>query len=125
VSRAPRRPGPRQALGARGEALAAHWYVDRGFTVLDRNWRTRTGELDLVVGAPGIVVFCEVKTRTSDAYGTGAEAVTPTKQLRIRRLATEWLAAHPGVGGELRFDVASILLPRSGSPSVEVYEQAF
>jgi putative endonuclease len=125
VSPAARRPGPRQRLGAHGEALAAEWYGARGFTVLDRNWRSRTGELDLVVGAPGIVVFCEVKTRSSDAYGVGAEAVTPTKQQRIRRLASEWLAAHPGARGELRFDVVSILLPRSGRPTVDVYERAF
>lgn len=120
-----RRPGPRQALGARGEALAADWYTTRGFTVLDRNWRSRTGELDLVVSAPGVVVFCEVKTRTSDAYGVGAEAVTAAKQQRIRRLASEWLAAHPDTRGELRFDVVSILLPRAGRPTVEVYERAF
>lgn len=125
MSPAPRRPGARQSLGARGEALAADWYVARSFTVLDRNWRTRTGELDLVVGGPGVVVFCEVKTRTSDAYGVGAEAVTATKQLRIRRLASEWLAAHPGTRGDLRFDVVSILVPRSAPPTVEVYERAF
>jgi putative endonuclease len=125
VSPAARRPGPRQALGARGEALAADWYTEHGFTVLDRNWRSRTGELDVVVGAPGVVVFCEVKTRTTDAYGVGAEAVTPTKQQRIRRLASEWLAAQPGTRGELRFDVVSILLPRSGPPTIDVYERAF
>ncbi len=126
MSPAPRRPGARQSLGARGEALAAEWYVARGFVVLDRNWRSRTGELDLVVGRPGVVVFCEVKTRTSDAYGVGAEAVTATKQARIRRLAAEWLSARPqSRGGEVRFDVVSILVPRAAAPTVDVYERAF
>jgi putative endonuclease len=115
----------RQALDARGEELAARWYVEQGYEVLDRNWRTRTGELDLVVARGGTVVFAEVKTRTTDAYGIGAEAVTRQKQVRIRRLAGEWLATRDGHARDLRFDVVSILAPRSGRPVVEVYEAAF
>jgi putative endonuclease len=115
----------RRALGARGEVLAGEWYAERGYTVLDRNWRTRSGELDLVLERNGVVVFCEVKTRTSDAFGIGAEAVTREKQLRIRRLASEWLAAHDRRARELRFDVVSILAPRTGPPTLEVLEAAF
>jgi putative endonuclease len=115
----------RRALGAHGEQLAGSWYTDRGYTVLDRNWRCRQGELDLVLERDGVVVFCEVKTRTSDAFGIGAEAVTRDKQLRIRRLAGEWLAAHERHARELRFDVVSILAPRSGPPTVDVLEAAF
>jgi putative endonuclease len=73
----------------------------------------------------GVVVFCEVKTRTSDAFGIGAEAVGREKQLRIRRLATEWLAEHDRHAKELRFDVVSILAPRDGPPTIDVYEAAF
>jgi len=105
--------------------LAADWYLAQGFEVLDRNWRSRQGELDLVVGRPGLIVFAEVKTRTSDAYGIGAEAVTTTKQLRIRRLAGEWLAGQSRASGELRFDVVSILVPRDAPPTIDVYEAAF
>ena len=115
----------RRALGARGESIAARWYEARGYTVLDRNWRTRQGELDLVLGRDRAIVFCEVKTRTSDAFGEGVEAVTATKQARLRRLAGEWLAAHDARARELRFDVVSILAPRDGSPRVDVYEAAF
>jgi putative endonuclease len=115
----------RRALGARGEVLAGNWYTDHGYTVLDRNWRCRQGELDLVLERDGIVVFCEVKTRTSDAFGVGAEAVTREKQLRIRRLAGEWLAAHDRRARELRFDVVSILAPRNATPTLEVLEAAF
>jgi putative endonuclease len=93
--------------------------------VLDRNWRSRSGEIDLVVGRTGLVVFVEVKTRASDAFGIGAEAVTATKQARIRRLAGEWLATRPRGAGEVRFDVVSILLPRTGGPTIDVYESAF
>lgn len=107
-------------LGARGEALAAEWYLANGYTILDRNWRCRAGELDLVVGSGRTVVFCEVKTRSSTAYGTPAEAVTRTKQLRIRRLAAEWLAQSEVRPASLRFDVAAVLSGR-----LEVIEAAF
>ena len=115
----------RRALGARGESLAGDWYVERGYTILDRNWRTRRGELDLILESDGVIVFCEVKTRTSDAFGAGVEAVTREKQLRIRRLATQWLDAHDRPHRGLRFDVVSILVPRSGRPEIDVYEAAF
>lgn len=106
--------------GASGEALAAAWYEARGWVVVDRNWRCRDGELDLVLRSGRTTVFCEVKTRTSSAFGSPAEAVTPTKQRRIRRLAARWLADHPSVRGEVRFDVAAVLGDR-----VEVIEAAF
>lgn len=114
--------GARQAHGAFGEAQAARWYEARGYTVLDRNWRAgRAGELDLVLGAAGLVVFCEVKSRSSSAFGEPFEAVTYAKQARLRRVASAWLAAHPAAGRrDVRFDVASV---RSGR--VEVIEAAF
>ena len=82
----PRAAG-RRVLGARGEALTADRYVAEGYEILDRNWRCRQGELDLVLHRDRVLVFCEVKTRTSVAFGAGVEAVTREKQLRIRRLA--------------------------------------
>lgn len=110
----------RQALGAAGEALAAQWYLEHGYTVLDRNWRTREGELDLVVARAGEVVFCEVKTRSSNAFGTPAEAVTWTKQRRIRGLAAAWLRASPRRWPSVRFDVAGVM-----GRHVEIIEAAF
>jgi putative endonuclease len=111
-----------RAHGAYGESLVARWYEAHGFTVLDRNWRAgRTGELDLVVGSPSLVVFCEVKARASSAFGDALEAVTPAKQARIRRVASLWLAEHPaGARRDVRFDVAAV---RSGR--IEVIESAF
>jgi putative endonuclease len=116
----------RRALGAAGEDLVARWYADGGYRVLDRNWRCREGELDLVVARPGFVVFCEVKTRRSTAFGIPAEAVTVTKQRRLRTLAMRWLAEHPGMRArELRFDVASVMATRGTAPVIDVIEGAF
>ena len=110
----------RRALGARGEALAAEWYEARGYTVVARNWRCREGELDLVLARGRDVVICEVKTRTSNAYGTPAEAVTRTKQLRLRRLAMRWLDEQEVRPGPMRFDVACVM-----GTTVVVIEAAF
>jgi putative endonuclease len=111
----------RRSLGAHGEELAARWYGERGYGVLARNWRSRHGELDLVLGRPGLVVFCEVKARTTAAFGSGAEAVTAAKQARIRRLAAEWLAATTHGNVDVRFDVAAV----HRGVVVEVVEGAF
>ncbi len=115
---------PRRALGSHGESLAARWYEDHGYDVLERNWRRREGEVDLIVAQGRTVAFCEVKVRSSDRFGTGAEAVLPAKQRRIRRLATRWLSELVPASGrdrvELRFDVVSITSGR-----VEVIEGAF
>jgi len=117
-SRSPR-SDPRRALGAHGESLVAAWYEARGFAIVERNWRRREGEIDLVVQRERTIVICEVKTRSSDRFGMPFEAVTRTKQLRLRRLGAMWLA-ESGVRGELRFDVASV----SGT-TVDVIEAAF
>lgn len=118
-------PDGRRALGAQGEDAAAQWYTAEGYRVLDRNWRCRDGEIDLVVAGDGLIVFCEVKTRRSDRFGTPAEAVTRTKQQRLRRLASRWLQEHDSRAAGLRFDVASVTTDRSGHPVVEVIEAAF
>ena len=119
-----RRRPYRQRLGARGEDRAADWYRASGYDVIARNWRCPEGELDLVVSLPGELVFCEVKTRSSDRFGVPAEAVTAAKQRRLRALAVRFLAEHPQVagpaGGSIRFDVVAVI----GS-TVDVIEAAF
>ncbi|HVC15016.1 MAG TPA: YraN family protein [Acidimicrobiales bacterium] len=99
----------RRLLGARGEALAAEWYRAAGYEVLDRNWRAPAGEIDLVVRRGTTVVVCEVKARTTLAFGIPAEAVTSAKRARLRRLAAEWLSSHRVHAAHVRFDVASVL----------------
>jgi putative endonuclease len=104
-------------LGARGERIAAAYLSDLGFRVLDRNWRCREGELDLVARDGDTLVFCEVKTRRGTGFGHPVEAVTATKQRRLRRLALRWLDAHDEHARDLRFDVIGVLV-RSGRPAV-------
>jgi len=100
----------RRTLGASGEQLAADWYVRNGYEVVARNWRCRDGELDLIARRGRAFVFCEVKTRSSVAFGAPVEAVTRQKQMRLRHLAARWLDDHAGVRAtEIRFDVASVL----------------
>ena len=110
----------RRRLGADGEELVAAWYEANGYEVVERNWRCRDGELDLIVRRARMIVFCEVKTRTSDAFGLPAEAVTYEKRRRVRHLAARWLEDAPIRAIEIRFDVASVL-----GGDIEVLEGAF
>ena len=118
-------PDGRRALGDSGEDLVADWYLQRGYRVLDRNWRCRDGELDVIVARDGLVAFCEVKTRRGSAFGAPFEAVTFAKQRRLRGLAARWLREHPQGGATLRFDVASVYARRGYRPEVSVIEDAF
>ena len=101
----------KDTLGRAGEDRAALHLQRFGYWVLDRNWRTRTGEIDLVVAAGDVVVVVEVKTRRSDGFGDPFEAVDARKQARLWRLAMEWIAAHPDhvQGRRLRIDAIGIV----------------
>jgi putative endonuclease len=107
----------------------ADWYRAAGYEVLARNWRCREGELDIVAASSSTLVFCEVKTRRSTAFGLPVEAVTVTKQRRLRALAARWLAQSDGSGrryyDEMRFDVAAVMPTPDGALSVEVIQAAF
>ncbi len=96
------------ARGRWGEELAAAHYRRLGYEILDRNWRSPTGELDLVVRDGATIVFSEVKARRTDRFGPAASAVTVEKQRRIRQLAVEWLRAHELRADSIRFDVVAI-----------------
>jgi putative endonuclease len=120
-----RRVDPRRRLGNAGEDAVARWYASAGYDVLDRNWRRRDGELDLVVHRGDTLVFCEVKTRASTRFGTPLEAVTTAKQRRLRKLAALWLAEHDTRRRTLRFDVASVTRAADGELVIQVMEGAF
>jgi putative endonuclease len=115
---------PRRVVGRNGEDAAAAWYAAAGYEILDRNWRVREGEIDLVVRGADVIAFCEVKTRRGNAFGLPAEAVTPRKQQRLRLLAGRWLGEHTGSTATLRFDVASVA-PNGDGWDVDVITNAF
>lgn len=100
----------RATLGRAGEDLATRYYRRLGFKIIERNHRRRGGEIDLVARRGRLLVFCEVKTRTSDRCGLPAEAVHPLKQQRLRRLAAGWMSEYRPGRVEIRFDVVSALV---------------
>jgi putative endonuclease len=110
----------RRTLGVEGESLAAAWYEAHGYEVVARNWRCRSGEIDLVVRRNRTFVFCEVKARTSDVFGIPAAAVDHRKRQRLRVLAARWLDDSPVRAREIRFDVVSVI-----GTDVTVIEGAF
>ena len=115
----------RQALGRWGEDLAVRHLHAQGLEVVDRNWRCRDGELDIVARDGRCLVFVEVKARSGTGYGEPAEAVSPRKARRIHALAAKWLAEHRPEGRwDVRFDVVSVLRTR-GLPQVLHLRGAF
>ena len=118
----------RGALGKFGEQVAVDHLVAHGLTVLARNWRCRDGEVDIIAVEGDVLVMCEVKTRRGVEFGTPLDAVTPAKAARLRRLASQWLAqptTTPHHYGEVRFDVVSVLRPRTGPTTVTHLRAAF
>ena len=106
----------RQHLGRVGERLAREHLERLGYRVLERNYRTRFGELDLVVCDDAHLVFVEVKTRRAGALESSLQAVSPDKRRRVRRMAAAWLVEVPGRprARELRFDVVAVTVDRHG-----------
>ncbi|MBI3216500.1 MAG: YraN family protein [Mycobacterium sp.] len=110
----------RAELGAFGEQLAVEHLRGLGMAIVDRNWRCRYGELDIVAVEPDsrTVVFVEVKTRTGDGFGGLAEAVPVGKVRRIRRLAGVWLSGQQMHWDALRIDVIGIRVGRRRTPEI-------
>jgi putative endonuclease len=113
------RPTSSQRLGAYGEELAARHLSRQGMTVLDRNWRCEIGEIDLVLRDGSTLVVCEVKTRSSTAFGTPHEAVTERKLARMRALAARWLQCHHVRPLDVRLDMVCVLRPRRGPVEID------
>ncbi len=107
------------AVGDYGERLAERLLVRAGMTVLERRWRCRLGEIDIVAVEGACLVVCEVKTRRSLLAGSPAEAVTPAKLARLRRLGAAWLAQQPRHFADVRIDVVCVVVPRRGAARLE------
>jgi putative endonuclease len=113
-----------RSRGRWGEERAVAWYRQRGFDLLDRNWRSPhrelPGELDVVVGGPGLVVFCEVKARRRGGFGGAVASVDARKQAKVRALAAAWLGERDLPDADVRFDVIAI-----DGVTITHYESAF
>jgi putative endonuclease len=109
-------------LGADGETLVATYLKNRGARIIDRNWRIKEGEIDLIAEFEGVLIFVEVKSRTSLNFGHPLEAINESKALRLQRLALAWLATNHRLGAEYRIDVASVMFENALSPTIEYRE---
>lgn len=118
----------KDAVGRFGEQVATDHLLSAGLTILARNWRCRAGELDIVARDGAELVFVEVKTRSSSAFGSPAEAVNRAKIARVRQLALHWLDEHRDSDrfwASVRFDVISVVRQQSGGPEVQHLRGAF
>lgn len=104
----------RQSLGRRGESLAAQVLQERGYIIVERNWRCQAGEVDLVTKQQDVWIFVEVRTRRSMAFGTPEESITPRKRARLIDVAATYLAEHGLTDVDWRIDVVAIEMGRDG-----------
>ena len=111
----------KDVLGRAGEDRAARYLGELGYVVLDRNWRTPGGELDLVAADGREIVVVEVKTRRGLGFGHPFEAVDHRKRRRLWRLAMAWASAHPehARGRDIRLDAIAIVGPHPGTAALE------
>ena len=115
---------PRQSLGQSGEDLACDELRGRGYAIVERRYRTRMGEIDIIARDGATTVFVEVKTRAGDDFGGGAAAVTAWKQRRIALMAAHYLARRGWQDRPCRFDVVTVD-HASGRAVLEVFQHAF
>ena len=106
-------------LGKSGEQAAAEYLESCGLRILDRNWRSADGEIDIVAVDRQVLVVCEVKSRTSVRYGSPLEAVSRAKRARLRRLAVQWLNAHGVRFEQVRIDVVGLVYDGTGGFTFE------
>ncbi len=116
----------RKELGALGEEMAAGMLKEKGYAIIEQNFRCRYGEIDIIARDGDKIIFIEVKTRRSLKYGFPEEAVDFRKQKRLRLLAALYLAGHFSMSHSCRFDVYSLYLDQDNSlKSVRIFENCF
>jgi putative endonuclease len=115
---------PRQLLGISGEELACAELRRRGYAIVERRYRTRLGEIDIIAKDGNTIVFVEVKARLTDDFGGAAAAVTAWKQRRVARMATDYLSRHRLHECPCRFDVIAIDFD-AAEPRLTLYPNAF
>ena len=125
MTAAPHLRAPHLRVGRQGEDLAEKHLKARGLRVLERNFRTRHGELDLVCRAGDTLVFVEVKTRKAGSRAAPHQALTPAKRARLARAAAEYLSAHGGWDAPCRFDLVEVVAPGEPDQALRHIENAF
>jgi len=105
-------------LGVQGEDLATDFFKTRGYTIPARNYRQKTGEIDIIARDGEVLVFIEVKTRSSLLFGQPYEAVTQKKQGQISRVALDYITRNKLHNQAMRFDVVSVLIPTNGKTEI-------
>ncbi|NEW05528.1 YraN family protein [Paenibacillus sp. SYP-B3998] len=117
----------RRQLGKHGEELAAHFLSEQGYAIVARNWRCRTGELDIVAEFEGVLVFVEVRTRRpSSSFGIAKESIDYRKQLKVRETAQYYLHRYKKHEARVRLDVITVeLSPERNEPQIEHMQGAF
>lgn len=115
------------STGNRGEEIAANFLIARGYRIIERNFRCKGGEVDIITRDPidKSLIFVEVKTRRSLSYGVPQLAVTSFKQRQISKAALTWLSKKRLHDTNARFDVIAILLHTDGRHQIEHIQNAF
>jgi putative endonuclease len=115
---------PKHILGRYGEDRAAKYLTDRGYEIIERNWRTARGEIDLIAREKDRIVFVEVKTRNGSGFGHPFEAITELKVARMRKLVAEWCRLREVAGVKVRLDAIAVLVS-AGRVNIEHLKQVF
>ncbi|PWB53868.1 MAG: YraN family protein [Anaerolineales bacterium] len=105
-----------RTLGKHGESIAAEYLKNKGYTILETNWHSSYGEIDLVASQAGVITFIEVKTRASKSFGPPEVSITPRKLEHMRNSAEYYMAEHPGITNEWRIDAIAIQLQTGNLP---------
>ena len=114
----------RQQFGQASEQMVAAFLKRNGYRIIERNYRTQVGEIDIIAKQNGVLVFVEVKARRSDSYGNPKRAITPAKRRKISMAALVYLKSNGGVDQRARFDVVTVQ-SATGRPKIEVIRNAF
>jgi putative endonuclease len=112
-------------IGPQGEELAADYLNRFGYKIIERNYRRRFGEIDIIAKEEETIVFVEVKTRRSTRFGTPFEAVDLRKQRQLSRVALDYLTRHDLLERPARFDIIAVLMEHEQKPRFEVIKNAF
>ncbi len=115
----------RMELGRRGEDIAAEYLINSGYEIIERNFKNKLGEVDIIAKDKNTLCFIEVKTRRTANFGSPFESVTPRKQHKLLRLAESYLQYKKINNVDIRFDCVAVFVEEKGDEQVELIKGAF